>query len=461
MELKPTTFREALSATERQELLAELLELHARVLLRMPFFQLALIAAIGWMVLPDVPLLQFAEWAAMALVAELMRAASAHWLLARLPGAATTRVYRGLVALDALAGLTLGIAALWFVPMIPLLTRVLLETTLFTVAAAGTAVTVSSALMFSAYSSTILIGASTSWILRVPQQAWIVGLLTLVCWAFLLMVARDSERLLLRALRIRHERDRALASLAETEAELRAAYVRIERGVQARNRVMLAASHDLRQPLQALSVYSAVLAMKPEQDVAQAVGHNIEQLACDLGHILDELLDWSALESGAYRITQAANELDPLLRDVCAGFEAAARRKGLAFEMAIEPATCVIDRTAFTRIARNLIDNAIKFTDQGHVRVALREHAGSVMMHVEDTGYGIPDNERNNIFEEFYRIDRDSQGTQPGFGLGLAIVHKLCALTSARLDLWSASGKGSHFKVEWKARPNLVRENNL
>lgn len=435
-------------APAQAEQLADLLQLHARVLRRMPLFQLALVAAIGWMALPSVPVVHFAVWAALAIVVEGMRAYGAHWLLRGLPRVASARVRWLFIALDVLSGAVLAVAALWFVPFMPLLWQVLLETILYTVAAAGSAVTISGTLMPEAYSTAVLLGASTSWVLRAPQQFWVVAMLTVVLWLFLWMLGRESRHLLQQAGHIRHEKDQALASLERSDAELRDAYAKIERGVRARSRVMAAASHDLRQPLQALSVYSAILAAQPPSEVTTTLGTSIEQLVRDLGHILDELLDLSSLTAVTFNLAPEPTDLYPLVGQICAGFHNAVAAKGLRIDEQLQPAALVVDRYAFGRIVRNLIDNAVKFTDHGSVRVSLEQTGEVVMLAIEDSGCGIPAGAQHAVFEEFCQLDAD-HSRRLGIGLGLTIVSKLCELTGGTLTLRSQLGVGSCFAVAW------------
>ncbi|MHB1950716.1 MAG: ATP-binding response regulator [Acidiferrobacteraceae bacterium] len=435
--------------TEQRELVNELLTLHARILLRMPAFQVLLIGAMGWIALPDISGSLFAIWATFALAAEVLRSGTAHWALRRLPVSAPQRMYRGFVALDALSGLSIGSAAVLFLPHAPLLSQMLIEIVLFAVAAAGTAVAVSSAFMLAAYSSMVLVGASGTWVFLHPSLTSLVIVLTLAYWIFLVAVARDSERLLLRSIRIRHERDQALQSLERSDAELRAAHERIERAMQARNRVMAAASHDLRQPLQTLSIYSAVLSAHPQPQTMSVVGKNIENIVRDLGEILDELLDLSSLASGSYRIQQTVFALDEVIAGVCTELALTAGRKGLALTTHLAPVQMQGDSRAASRIARNLIDNAIKYTASGCVRVSVDMNEGHAILAVEDTGRGIPGSEQEHVFEEFYQLQAGDDEYRGGVGLGLAIVKRLCELTRATITIHSEPGTGTRMTVMW------------
>lgn len=430
-----------------EELLSEMLHLHARILRRMPVFQVLLIAAIGWIVLPDTPWRLFLAWAACAFAVECARAAAAWWALARL-GMNTPHPVHGIfLSLDAIAGLAIGVCGALFLPRIPLLSQMVLEITLFTVAAAGASVVVSSKYMLAAYSSMVLIGAAASWSHLHRHQAPVVIALTVLYWLFLIGVSRDGERLLLRSITIRRERDEALHALERSNSEVQAAAMRAEQAAQSRARVLAAASHDLRQPLHALSVYSAVLLANPGPRTLEETGRNIDKLVRTLGEILGELFDLSRLSTGAYRLQREPFALDETIAGVCAEYAAAAAERGLALIHELAPVQMLGDAGAVGRIARNLIDNAIKYTDHGEVRVLTTQSGPMALLEVRDTGRGVARVDQERIFEEFYQIDNSGRDRDNGVGLGLSIVKHLCELLRARIDLESTPGQGTCFKI--------------
>ncbi len=431
---------------QRAELRDELLTLHARILLRMPIFELALIGAIGWIVLPDIALSVFLAWAGIALAVECARAATARWALVRLPADPPPHLHQVFVALDGAAGLATGAAALLFLPHIPLLSQALLETTLYTVAGAGVAVAVSSRRMLAAYSSLVLMGAATAWSMAHPERAAVVIALTAVYWLFLIGVSGDSERLLRRSIDIRRQRDEVLRQLERRNQEMQEVAARAERAALTRARVLAAVSHDLRQPLHALSAYSAVLLANPSARTLQEAGHNIDSLVRALGEILGELFDLSRLSTGGYRLQHEPFALDRLVAGVCAEFASSAAAKGLTLASHLAPVELIGDASAIGRIVRNLLDNAIKYTERGQVGVTLSHVSGEARLEVSDTGRGIAADEHGRIFEEFYQIDGPG-GPPQGVGLGLSIVKHLCDLMRARIELDSSIGEGTRFTV--------------
>ncbi len=435
------------------QLTAELLSLHARILLRMPLFQIVLVGAFGWIALPHVAFVGFAHWAAFALAAEALRAGAAKATLLRLPRLTDTGlrgVHALFLALDALAGLSIGCFALLFLPRLPVLEQMLVETTLFTVSAAGASVALRSRYILAAYSSVVLLCAGVSWDRLHPAQAPVVTVLTLLYWAFLLGVARDAEQLLRRSIRIRAERDEALHALESKHAELAEAKQRLDHAMQERSRMLAATSHDLRQPLQALSIYSAVLSARPGPQALEAVGRNIENIVRDVGDMLDNLVDLARLSAGSYPLQWHDFRLDTLVQRTSEAFAAAAAAKGLRLDCrADEPVVLHGNAAATARVLRNLLDNAIKYTEQGGIDVEVVLLGAAARLSVTDSGVGIEPAQQQHIFEEFYRGSPQGDTHPAGAGLGLAIVRRLCAILRARPEVFSVPGQGTRFVVWW------------
>jgi two-component system, sensor histidine kinase len=260
---------------------------------------------------------------------------------------------------------------------------------------------------------------------------------------------------LLRSVVIRHERDRLVRDLEQRNADVRAAMAQAEQSAQARARVLAAASHDLRQPLHALSVYSAVLAAHPAPETLSEVSQNIDQIVRALGSLLNGLLDLSRLSAGYYVPELQALALDRLIAEVCAEYERPAAQKGLTLKHDLSSIRLLGDALAISRIVRNLIDNAIKYTDHGEVCVATYlERPGPAplaVLSVTDTGKGIPATEQSRIFEEFYQLDNPGRDRSRGVGLGLAIVQRLCELIGATVGVESIVGQGTCFRVSMPA----------
>ena len=402
----------------KQEMTREVVTLHARVLLHMPLVQLFFIGGVGWIVYPSVPLSIFGLWCALALGVELLRASFAKWVLPRVDKLDPKRLHAAFMTLDALAGASMGLSALLFLRHLSFVSQSLIEIILFSVAAAGVSVAVSSKYMTAAYSFLVLLGATIPWTGLHPDKHWAVMGLTLVYWLFLIRVATESERLLYRSVLIRQERDRVIATV----------------------------SHDLRQPLHALSLHGAVLVSHPSEQTLQETRKNIDHIVRDLERMLTDLLDLSKISAGDYPTQQNLFSLDTIVADICDEFDSIASAKGLKIRRTLNPVKISGDKLAVARIARNLIDNAIKFTEQGEVHITTSSsQEGDPLLYVADTGQGIADTEQELIFREFYQINHSEEGT----GLGLSIVRRLTKLMGARISVKSAPGRGSCFQVSF------------
>jgi two-component system, sensor histidine kinase len=442
------------TAPER-EMLIELVGLHARALLRMPWVQSFLVLGIGLVIFPYVRPLLFLGWGAFTVCIETLRSRYAAYVLGRGYDIDPKRVHVAFVALAALAGAAIGVGAVIFLPQLPILSQALFGAILLAIPAAGVAVSQSSRYMLAAYAISILLPASTTWGLLHRSQFLGEASLTMLLCVVLVLVAADGDKLLLRSVMIRHERDRLVRDLEQRNADVQAAMAQAEQSAQARARVLAAASHDLRQPLHALSVYSAVLAAHPAPQTLSEVSQNIDQIVRALGNLLNGLLDLSRLSAGYYVPELRDLALDRLIAGVCAEYERPAAQKGLSLKQDLGSIRMVGDAVAIGRIVRNLIDNAIKYTEHGEVRIATYlEHLGAMpraVLSVTDTGKGIPETEQSRIFEEFYQLDNPGRDRSRGVGLGLAIVQRLCELIGATVGVESTVGQGTCFRVSMPA----------
>ena len=243
------------------------------------------------------------------------------------------------------------------------------------------------------------------------------------------------------------ETNRDVTARKEAEGQLRAAKESAERANATKSHFLAAASHDLRQPLQALDLQRAILARKVTDPGAlrtiQRLGRSIDTMR----NTLDALLDLHQLESGVIR--PCLGELS--LREVLSSmgqFQAIAAEKGL--RLSIVPSTAVVhsDRPLLERVVQNLVANAIRYTQTGKVLVGCRRRGARLAIEVRDTGIGMSPSELDVIFEEFYQIDNPARDHRFGLGLGLAIARAAADLVGGRLSVQSTLGRGSTFAVE-------------
>lgn len=233
----------------------------------------------------------------------------------------------------------------------------------------------------------------------------------------------------------------------ENEEALREARRRAEDTVEERTRFLAAASHDLRQPLHALGLFVAQLqsatANRPD---LHPLADNIRLCTDSLIGLFDTLMDISKLDAGAIAPQAEAFPVAPLLQRLAADHAPLAAEKGLALRAAPTGAFAYSDPALLERLLRNLLSNAIRYTDTGGVMIGCRREGAGLRLEVWDTGHGIPESEREAIFGEFYQGSQPTRDRQ-GLGLGLAIVRRLATLLGHRLDLRSRAGGGSVFAV--------------
>jgi len=263
----------------------------------------------------------------------------------------------------------------------------------------------------------------------------------LVTWRY----AQSLNRTLAEAMSGRHQ----LSALAQ---QLGQEVQRVEQARRARSRLMAAASHDLRQPVHALSLFLGLTAAEP-LPAAQARRIALAQRSVEsLSAQFDALLDLARLDAGALRVEPRAVAMRPLVENVVEAMRAQAEARGLVLRLRACDAMALTDPLLAERMLRNLVANAIRYTDRGGVLVALRAPAGGgARLQVVDTGIGIAPAEQAQVFEEFAQAE--GAAGRGGLGLGLAIVRGCATLLGHAVSLRSAPGRGSRFTIDLQPPP--------
>ena len=243
------------------------------------------------------------------------------------------------------------------------------------------------------------------------------------------------------------ERKRVEAELVVARDAIEAMRELAERANEGRNRLLEAANHDLRQPLQTLVRLNDTLrrhltdpgAIEVLSQQGQAIGH--------MSRLLADLLDMGKLESGAIQPAPTDFPVAAVLEELRAEFASIAAGKGLQLE--IEPCDGLVhgDFALVEQILRNLISNAIEYTREGCVRLRCLRRGEFVRIEVLDTGVGIPPDQLPHIFDEFNRLHTPKASSHAGYGLGLSVVQRLAKLLRLELDVRSEVGSGSAFSI--------------
>jgi signal transduction histidine kinase len=232
---------------------------------------------------------------------------------------------------------------------------------------------------------------------------------------------------------------------ATLERKVEQRTVQLELANQAKSRFLAAASHDLRQPLHALGLFVAQLHSATSANERLRAIERVDAAVATMNELFNALLDISKLDAGALAPQKSDFSVLQLLRRLETTFAGAAREKGLSFRVCQSNAWLHTDFILLERILINLVANAVRYTSKGGVLIGCRRRGDALRIEVWDTGPGIPPDQRQKIFGEFYRIGEAGHGA--GLGLGLAIVDRLCRLLDHPLDLRSTVGKGSRFGV--------------
>lgn len=344
-------------------------------------------------------------------------------------------------------GLVTGAAAPLFLPSLLFQEQALLTMILVCVAAGGVSTAAAYPRAFYAYVVPTLGPLAAIWALPGAPQNIGIAILLVPFALILVFFVRENQRVIRDSFRIRYENERLLDALAKEREAVLLARDRAEEANRAKSRFLAAASHDLRQPLHALSLYGAALSVRASDAGTREIAGHIDKAIASLSVLLDSLLDISKLDAGAVRPEFKQIDISTMLDRIEANFRPIAQEKGLEFTVARAAVEVETDGVLLERIVRNLVDNAFKYTKSGSVAIRTEISNHAVCVTVRDTGPGIPLDEREHIFEEFYQIENPERDREQGLGLGLAIVRRLAGLLGATLHVESEPGHGSAFSV--------------
>lgn len=230
------------------------------------------------------------------------------------------------------------------------------------------------------------------------------------------------------------------------EQEIIAARQEAERANKANSAFLAAASHDLRQPVQALSLLNGALRRTVKDERALEMIENQEHSLTAMTNLLNSLLDISRLDAGAVKPDFEEFPMQRLIGRLSAEFSRQATHKGLEFESESCQAMVRSDPNLLSEIIQNFVSNAIRYTDKGSVKLRCVEADGYCSIEVEDSGVGIEGDQLEEIFKEFHQVKSPGMNKE-GFGLGLAIVRRLADLLGHDIDVQSTPGSGSRFSL--------------
>ncbi|AGW93638.1 ATP-binding response regulator [Cupriavidus necator] len=266
-------------------------------------------------------------------------------------------------------------------------------------------------------------------------------------YLFVLMVfARNYSRVARHSIALRFENVELISQLREQTVRAEAAQHAAEEASRAKSVFLASASHDLRQPLHAMGLFLVSLGRTGLDERQRQLVAHIEASSGAAREMLNSLLDFSKLEAGVITPRPRPFRLQPLLYKLENEFAPQADARGLVYRTRDTTATLYGDPTLVELVLRNLIANAIRYTQQGGVLVACRKRRLHAVIEVWDTGIGIPVAQHRDIFREFHQLGNPERDQRKGLGLGLAIVDGLARTMRTRVTLGSRPGRGSVFR---------------
>ncbi len=283
-----------------------------------------------------------------------------------------------------------------------------------------------------------------------PWHLQLAGILTLL-FCITVLMARTYGSALGQAITLKARTDELALKLREETLVADAARRAAEAASRAKTQFFAAASHDLRQPLHAMGLFAEALRQRSHDPEVASLVNSINESVDALEGLFGELLDITRIDTGGVEVNPAPLRMRELFGRLRLHFEPVAFEKGLMLSFRGDAHVAHADPVLLERILRNLVSNAIRYSDDGGVLVSCRPRAGKLLVQVWDSGIGISEQNLPRIFEEFFQ----AQSNRPleahhrkGLGLGLAIVKRLADLMGTTIAVRSRAGHGTVFSLE-------------
>lgn len=424
-------------------MLAERCHLQARQAILEPAIGIPMICLVLVTLHPGIGSDQLIPWSVLLGATLLLRSVcAARFITRRRRDDTDTVSIAGVFNLTAgLTGLLIGACAGLFFAQVDHTSRLVLTVLIFAWLALGVLTYAPFPRHALLFGGAVLAQLAVAWALAPGVPGSLVATGVLLYGALLARLSAVLSRALLQAMRRKHR----IRQLARGLAEQREQAARAGRSAA---RFLAAASHDLRQPATSLGLLVTLIRERCQDPALQPLISAVDRSVTTLSDLLASLLDLSRLESNTMQPQPEWLSLEELFEALREEFEPRAQERGLTLLVSSAPIRILADRILLARLLRNLLDNAMRYTDRGAVTLAVARGERCVLS-VTDTGIGIAPEHLERIFDEHVRISSPQRRSPPGLGLGLAMVRRLAQLLDARICAQSDGSRGSRFELSF------------
>jgi signal transduction histidine kinase len=253
------------------------------------------------------------------------------------------------------------------------------------------------------------------------------------------------------------EFNRMAETIQERDERLERINEQLRRANRVKSEFLAVMGHELKTPLHTIRGYSQLLLEGIDGPVTPSQREDLENILKSSDHLralIDNVLQFSKLESGEEKIHPTEVEISSVLDEALQNVKVLARERGVEVHAEANGLQVRADETKLKQVLINLLSNALKYTEQGQVEVTAQPGDGEIVFTVKDTGIGIPEDARQTIFEPFTQLDSSTTRPWAGIGLGLSIVKKYVEMHGGRIWVESEAGRGSTFYFTIPEQPN-------
>ncbi|MEZ5570923.1 MAG: HAMP domain-containing sensor histidine kinase [Halioglobus sp.] len=302
------------------------------------------------------------------------------------------------------------------------------------------------------YSLPFLIGSNAAFWMMQGDFGIAIGLSMLLAGCFMVLLAYRGASIFRESVLMRFEKDQLVQRVELEREKVQRALRDTQAADEAKAFFMAAASHDIKQPLQALGLLTDTLLMSNPSPVAVPILQRQRASISQMSAQFDALMDIGRFQAGHFSVQVSRVRLAKVLDRIDAEIAPMCADKGLTWRLNIDDVLVSTDEELLLRVLRNLLTNAVQYTDHGEVSCTTKMQPGFVFFAITDTGCGIAPQHHQSIFREFVRLG-DSEPRSSGAGLGLSIVTKIDSALDMKLQMTSKEGEGTRFSFQLPVSP--------